>query len=137
MAALTGEAARFLVCGGFAAFVNWAARIGLSTVMPFEPAVTLAYGIGMVVGFVLYRTVVWRDRKTPFADQVIGFISVNAASALVVFAVSLGTRWGLEQILGPGWIVDAAAHGFAIAVGAVANFIGHRTVTFRVRAGEA
>lgn len=135
MAAVTGEAARFLVCGGFAAFVNWAARIGLSTVMPFEPAVALAYGIGMVVGFVLYRTVVWRGRKTSLADQIIGFISVNAVSAIVVFAVSVGTRWLLERLLGAGWIVDAGAHGFAIAVGAVANFIGHRTVTFRVRAG--
>lgn len=134
LARLTGEAGKFLVCGGFAAFVNWAARIALSSVMPFEVAVVLAYAVGMVVGFVLYRTVVWTDHDASLSDQVLGFVLVNGLSAVVVFGVAIGLRGGLETLLGSGGrLVDAGAHGIAIGVGALANFVGHRSFTFRPR----
>ncbi|MBN8944029.1 MAG: GtrA family protein [Rhizobiales bacterium] len=138
LARLTGEAGRFLVCGGFAAFVNWAARIALSSLMPFEMAVVLAYAIGMTVGFVLYRTVVWTDHEATLAEQAIGFVLVNGLSAVVVFGVAIGLRGALETLLGSGGgLVDAGAHGVAIGVGALANFLGHRSFTFRPRADRA
>ncbi|QCI68140.1 GtrA family protein [Phreatobacter stygius] len=137
MAGLNGEAVRFLACGGFAAFVNWAARIALSAVMPFEAAVVLAYVIGMVVGFTLYRTVVWTEHEATLSDQLIGFVLVNALSALVVFGVAIGLRTALAGLAGSGGLVDAAAHGLAIGIGAVANFVGHRSFTFKPRATGA
>lgn len=138
MARLTGEAGRFLVCGGFAAFVNWAARIALSSLVPFEVAVVLAYAIGMAVGFVLYRTVVWTDHEATLAEQAIGFVLVNGLSAVVVFGVAVGLKGGLETLLGSGGrLIDAGAHGVAIGVGALANFVGHRSFTFRPRTDRA
>jgi putative flippase GtrA len=132
--ALTAEAAKFLVCGGIAAFVNWAARIALAAAMSFEAAVIVAYLIGMSVGFALYRNVVWTDRGTSLSDQVVGFVLVNALSAAVVLVVAVGLRATLSAVAGPGALIDGAAHGTAIGVGAVANFIGHRSITFRRRA---
>jgi putative flippase GtrA len=128
------EAFKFLICGSLAAAVNWAARIALSLAMPFEAAVIVAYVIGMTVGFILYRGVVWSDRTSSLKEQIVGFIVVNAFSAAIVFASALGLRSFVTLIVGPGAITDAFAHGAAIAIGAVANFIGHRTVTFRARA---
>lgn len=125
---------RFLFCGGFAAAVNWGARIALSQVMSFEMAVVVAYAIGMSVGFALYRTIVWPDHNTSLSDQVKGFLLVNAGSALIVFAATLGLRALLQVLIGPGEIADAGAHGVGIAIGAVANFAGHKAFTFRVRA---
>jgi putative flippase GtrA len=134
MAGLTAEATKFLICGGIAAFVNWAARIALAAAMPFATAVIVAYLIGMSVGFALYRNVVWADRGPSLSDQVVGFVVVNALSAAVVLVVAVGLRAAMSAVAGPGAMIDAAAHGTAIGVGAVANFIGHRTVTFRPRA---
>ncbi len=133
--ALTAEATRFLVCGGLAAFVNWAARIALSLALPFEAAVILAYLIGMTAGFLLYRGIVWRERAGSLRDQLLGFVAVNAASAVVVFGASLALRKGLVLAGLPLSLAEALAHGAAIGIGAIANFVGHRSITFRRRAG--
>jgi energy-coupling factor transport system substrate-specific component len=137
VAGMTGEAARFLLCGGFAALVNWAARIALSSALPFEAAVGLAYVIGMTVGFLLYRTVVWADREGTLGHQLASFVLVNAGSAIVVFGFAIGMRNVAQLFVGPSEWVDAAAHGLAIGAGAVANFVGHRAFTFGRSASEA
>lgn len=126
---------RFLICGGLAAAVNWGARIALSDWLPFEQAVIVAYVIGMGVGFVLYRTIVWPEHATSLKDQIVGFVLVNAVSAALVFGASVGARLALQSLIPAGGIADAAAHAFGIAVGAVANYLGHRAFTFRGAAG--
>jgi putative flippase GtrA len=121
---------RFLLCGGTAAAINWFARIALSFVMPFEPAIVVAYAIGMTAGFLLYRHLVWPGQQMDWKAQVPAFLLVNAVGAGVV----LGTAMGLERlgagIFGPSAYVEAFAHGAAIAVGAVANYLGHSRITF-------
>ena len=124
-------AMRFLICGGLAAAVNWFARIGLSQWMSFEAAVAVAYAIGMVAGFVLYRTFVWPDHNSSLKRQLVGFLIVNAGSAVIVFLASVGVREALGLVQADGAIADAAAHGLGIAVGALVNFAGHRAVTFK------
>ena len=122
--------ARFLICGGSAAAINWLARIALSQFMPFAAAVALAYGIGMIVGFCLYRYVVWRASKTPLARQAALFIAVNAYGAAVVLLVSLGLI-ELGKLMSSNLaVIETLAHGAAIAVGAITNYFGHSRVTF-------
>lgn len=121
-----------LVCGALAAAVNWAARIALSQWLDFGAAVTVAYAVGMVAGFTLYRHFVWPDAQSSLLRQIGGFIAVNAVSALVVLATSLGLVQALGSVL-PQPIAEALAHGAAIAVGAVANYLGHGEITFGKR----
>ena len=121
---------RFLVLGGFAALVNWAVRFPLSLVMPFPAAVAVAYAIGMSVGFSLYRRYVFPGAGKPLAYQATMFVTVNLVTAMLVMAVatSLVTAPFLEPL--PLQMREGLAHGVAIGLGAVFNFIGHKLLTF-------
>ncbi|SFU08765.1 Putative flippase GtrA (transmembrane translocase of bactoprenol-linked glucose) [Pseudovibrio denitrificans] len=123
---------RFLFAGGFAAFVNWLLRIGLSVFLPFWLAVLLAYFIGMSVGYTLYKHFVFVRAEKPESvrRQVLIFLGVNLFSALIVLGLSVGVNEVLRTAL-PLFIAQALAHGFAIAVGAVTNYLGHKVITFR------
>ncbi len=126
------EVVRFLIAGGTATAINWLARIPLSSVMPFEAALLAAYGLGMVASFWLYRAFVFRISQGSLRGQVFLFLAVNAVGAGVVLAVSTALLEGLTALL-PDLaqsIAEALAHGVGIAVGAAANYLGHRVLTF-------
>jgi energy-coupling factor transport system substrate-specific component len=129
---MNNSIARFLVCGGSAALINWLARIGFSPFMPFIPAVIMAYAIGMVAGFILYRTLVWPTATTQsWQQQVPPFIVVNLLGAAVVLASSLAIIALGTSVAGPSETLDAAAHGLGIGIGAVFNYLGHNRITFK------
>lgn len=127
--------ARFLLAGGTAAAVNWLVRFPLSTVMPFVPAVLLAAAIGMLVGFVLYRHVVFTGSTRPLMHQLRDFLVVNLATMVVVALLSAGLlslALRLDIALGAA---EAGAHALAIGFGAVLNYAGHSLATFAPRSG--
>src|SRR5215471_2641472 len=55
----SAEFARFLACGGTAALINIVSRYFLSGLVSFPSAVLIAYAIGMVVAYTLFRTLVF------------------------------------------------------------------------------
>jgi energy-coupling factor transport system substrate-specific component len=131
------EITRFLLAGGFAAAINWLARMALSFVLPLESATLVAYSIGMFAGFFLYRHLVFRRATGSIGQQVMLFLAVNALGAVVVLAATLGLK-ALIGLVVPGltpFIVETLAHGLAIGIGAVSNYLGHRALTFGL--GEA
>lgn len=131
--AMDSEAVRFLIAGGSAAAINWLARILLSLALPFEAALVVAYAIGMAAGFWLYRRFVFRGASSrSVRGQLPVFLAVNLVGMGVVLAVSAGLVAALE-VLAPGLplaLAEALSHGVGIAVGAVANYFGHRLLTF-------
>jgi putative flippase GtrA len=122
---------RFIIAGGFAAAVNWLVRFPLAAMMPFVPAVAVATGIGMIVGFLTYRQFVFPGSQRPLFGQIRDFIGVNLLGMAVTVAVAAASRHALVAVIGPLSAVDALAHATGIAAGAVANFLGHKRVTFR------
>jgi energy-coupling factor transport system substrate-specific component len=120
---------RFLIAGGFASGVSWLSRFLFSTVLSYTAAVAAATATGMVIGFVTYRSFVFPKSRQSLAAQLAGFVLVNLAGATVTLAVALVVRELL--VAGSSTVADPAAHAFGIAVGAVANYFGHKTVTFR------
>lgn len=58
--ATLAEFAQYIAVGGFSAVVNLLARFLLDFALPFEVAVVLAYGVGMVTGFALFQLVLFR-----------------------------------------------------------------------------
>ncbi len=127
-------AARFLVAGGLSSLVNWLVRFPLSVVMPFMAAVALAYAVGMVIGFKLYRSWVFPGSTLSIGAQAVRFVAVNALglATVVVSARLFVLVLSLGDLLSVGH-AEALAHGAAIVTGAVVNFIGHRAVTFARR----
>jgi energy-coupling factor transport system substrate-specific component len=130
---LRGPLLAFLICGTLAAAVNWFARMALSLWIPFAPAVVVAYAIGMLAGFILYKRYVWTVSERSLLGQIVVFIAVNIAVAGLVLATALGLVGLGDLLVGRSAAVEALAHGVAIAVGAAANYVAHREITFRVR----
>ncbi len=127
----TRQVFRFLLLGGLAAAINWLIRFPLSAVLPLPMAVLFAYFIGMSAGFVLYRTYVFPGSNRPIVEQTVTFLAVNAVGAVVVLALTTLFLNLQHDAPWPLWIREGLAHGFAIGVGAVVNFFGHKLLTFR------
>lgn len=128
--ARTHQVARFLLVGGLAAAVNWLLRFPLSLVLPMTGAVFVAYAIGMSVGFTLYRKYVFPGSSRPIAQQTMIFIAVNLVGAVVVLGITLGLLALQGNLAYPAFVKEGLAHGIAIGIGAVVNFLGHRSLTF-------
>ncbi|ODT65285.1 MAG: sugar translocase [Pelagibacterium sp. SCN 63-23] len=126
------QAFRFLLLGGLAAAINWVARFPLALIMPFEASVLFAYLIGMSAGFTLYRTYVFPGSDRPLLQQTITFLVVNLVGAAIVMAVAAALLALLAPTNWPDFVREGLAHGFAIGVGSVANFFGHKLLTFRI-----
>lgn len=126
------QGVRFIALGGFAAAVNWLVRFPLSLVMSFEAAVFVAYVIGMSVGFALYPRYVFPGSDRPVRQQVVIFLIVNLAGAGVVLLAAFVLLRLQAPFSYPLFIKQGLAHGLAIGIGAVANFFGHKKITFRV-----
>src|SRR5690606_9706261 len=130
------ELQRFLVVGGLAAFINWAARFPLDLVMPFQAAVVGAYVIGMVCGYLLYRRYVFPGSTTPVAVQVRNFIIVNLFGIVIVALLTpLLAHDLLPLLLGEERreLAEAIGHGLAIGTSAATSFVGHKWITFANR----
>ena len=97
------EFSLFLLTGGVAASVNVVSRIGFSTVVRFELAVLLAYGIGMLTAYVLARRFVFLNSRTSIRRSLAAFALVNLFAVLQTWLVSVGLRNWLLPLLG---IVD-------------------------------
>lgn len=127
---------RFLALGGFAAAVNWLVRFPLSAVLPMSLAIVLAYVIGMTVGFTLYRRYVFPGSTRPIVEQSLIFLAVNLVGALVVLGLTHALIEAQAGLAWPAFVREGLAHGFAIGIGSVVNFIGHKTLTFRLKNGK-
>lgn len=124
------EVAIFLACGGVAAGANYISRFAFDVVVPFEAAVVLAYGVGMVVAFILFREHAFPGGSGSTARQVFRFCVVNAVgAALAVLVSALLARTVFPAI---GWTYQpyAVAHAFGIAVPAVSSYFGHKYYTY-------
>jgi energy-coupling factor transport system substrate-specific component len=126
------QSIRFLLAGGFAAGVNWLVRFPLSAFLPFVIAVVLAAMVGMLIGFLAYRAFVFTGSSRSARSQIRDFLLVNAATLAIVAAAAIQFRAALLLVM-PLYLAEAAGHAAAIAVGAVANYLGHSAITFQNR----
>ena len=100
--------------------------------MPFSVAVATATAIGMVVGFAMYKHFVFPGSKRAIASQIRDFVIVNIASmALVTGVAAFFVRAVLHQ-MGIFIHAEGLVHAIGIGAGAVSNFFGHTTISFRV-----
>lgn len=123
---------RFLLAGGSAAIINWLARFPLSLVFPYSIAVFGALAIGMTYGFIIYRQ--WAFGSTGerwILLEVRDFVAVNAAGGAVTILVALAANWTLHGLGVPPIAAESGGHAMGIGFGAVVNYIGHKTFTFR------
>ncbi len=125
----------FLVVGGTAAVVNWSTRILFSLWFALGPSIVLAHLAGMAVAYAAGRRLVFRSGDRRVAAEFARFGLVNVVSLAQTWVVTLalaalGGYLPLERE-----IVEAAAHGAAIASTALTSYAMHRRFTFALPAG--
>jgi putative flippase GtrA len=120
----------FLLAGGIAALVNFGSRIGLSHVMPYVPAIVVAYLIGMATAFALNRAFVFTGAANPVAQQAWRFALVNLAAVAQTVVISLLlARWALPA-LGIVAHAETLAHAVGVVVPVFTSYFGHRHFSF-------
>jgi putative flippase GtrA len=123
--------AGFLGAGAVAAAANFGSRFAFSWLLPYEAAVVAAYGVGMLVAFLLMRHFVFDAGEGPWRRQAAWFSLVNLLAVLQTVAVSsLLARWALPA-LGVAQHREALAHALGVAVPVLSSWVGHRHASFR------
>ncbi|WP_166140886.1 GtrA family protein [Methylosinus sp. RM1] len=122
----------FIALGGCAALANWLSRFALERIVSFPLAVAIAYMIGMVVAFTLFRRFVFPASPQPLERQVKLFVLVNLAGVAQVWAVSMTLVYYVFPALHfAGALAEPIGHGVAIGVPTLSSYFGHRLLTFR------
>jgi len=121
---------KFLVTGGIAALVNLASRYVLNHLIPFEPAVVVAYLLGMTTAYLLARRFVFDASGRSVASEVRRFVLVNLVALGFVWVISVGLARVVFPAIGFTWHADDIAHLIGVLAPAVTSYIGHRFYTF-------
>jgi putative flippase GtrA len=124
-----GEFVQFIAIGGLAALVNLVSRFALDFIMPFEIAVLIAYGLGMIAGFFLFRRALFAHRAVT-ARLIRRFVWVNLFGAALAWAVS--SVMARLILPGVGWTFHPfeLAHLCGVAAPAISSYFLHRHYTF-------
>ena len=122
---------RFLAVGGFSALVNIGARAALSKWIPYVPAIVIAYGIGMITAFVLFRALVFGKAGHGVRREILMFVIVNILAVIQVVLVSVVLAWYVLPAIGVVRHAEAIAHIIGVSVPAFTSYLGHKYWTFR------
>jgi putative flippase GtrA len=121
---------RFVLAGGLAALANMGSRILFNRLVSYEPAIVLAYLVGMLTAFVLNRRFVFPGASRPIHGQALWFTLVNLVALAQTVAISLLlSRWILPKV---GWTFEpqTLAHVAGVVVPVFTSYFGHRYLTF-------
>jgi putative flippase GtrA len=123
---------RYLVAGFVAAGANYGSRFLFSRWVVFELAVTLAFFVGLLVGFLLMRHYAFEATQGALGKQALLYGAVNALALLQTLVISIVlARYALPALGFAGAQRDALAHAVGVAVPVMTSYFGHRWGTFR------
>jgi putative flippase GtrA len=128
---LSAQFARFLLVGGMALVCHWLSRFAFNLFVGYGWAIVLAYGVGIIVAFVLNKIYVFPYSGRALHFEISMFFAVNIAAFPLVWVVAyvIG-EWVLVNYLARE-LALALAHGFAITLPVFLNYALHKLVTFR------
>ena len=124
-----GRFGKFLLAGGVAAAVNYGSRFLFSVWLPFAAAVTLAFFVGLVTGFVLMRHFVFDAAGASAGGQAVRYVAINLIALLLTVGISVLGADLLAAYMTRS-VAQAIAHGVGVAFPVITSYAGHRLVTF-------
>lgn len=129
--ARTLEIGLFLLTGGFAALVNIVSRYILTPQLGYGTSVVVAYLIGMVIAFCLFRSFVFGRSGHGAKKETYRFVVVNVVALVVVWALSTFLAGVLLPRLGVTSYAEDIGHMIAVCVPAITSYLGHSRYTFK------
>jgi putative flippase GtrA len=120
----------FLLVGGLAAAVNFSSRLVFSLVMPFLPAVCLAFVAGLATAFLCNRRFVFPEAGNSATSQLWRFLLVNLLALLQTVVISLALRHWLPLMGITPHLAEALAHAAGILAPVLISYLAHSRWTF-------
>ena len=117
--------------GGGAAVANVSSRFLFSHFVPYAAAVTLAFFVGVIVGFIFMRAFVFIGGTSAPAKQASYFLLVNLVGLAITLIVSIVVSRGLTQFTGNPELSEAVGHLSGVAAPVLMSFYAHKNLTFR------
>ena len=121
---------RFVVAAGLSVPVNLGTRILFSRHMPYEAAIVLSHGCGMVTAYVLTRLFVFERSGRSTGSELGRFALVNGVSASQTWLVAVGLVRLVFPAIGFGVQPELVAHVVALGLASVTSFYAHRLYSF-------
>ena len=125
------EVLKFCLVGGISALLNWSSRFLFSICVSYEVAVTFAFFVGLVAGFLLMRTFVFQKSEKSIYHQTIYFLVVNMFALLITWTLSVY----LAKVFFPSVGIERGAEGVAHLIGIsapiITSYFGHKYLTFK------
>lgn len=122
---------RFVAAGGVAALVNFGSRIAFSTMMPYVPAIALAYCVGMATAFLLNRAFVFLDPINPLRHQLFWFTAINVAAVAQTIVISLLFARIIFPAMEMHFHPETVAHAIGVVFPVFTSYVGHSLLSFR------
>lgn len=120
----------FVLTGGIAALANFVSRILLNQYLSFSSSVIIAYVVGMVVAYILFRTLVFDTKQLSLKKSVSFFCVVNALGILQTYLISMVLYYWMFPYVSFNYHPDTFAHLIGIMIPAFTSFVGHKYLTF-------
>jgi len=128
--------ALFVAVGGFAALVNFVARIMIDWATSYEVAIVFAYPIGMTTAFLLNRALVFDGKHGNWKGQYGRFLLVNLVALVQIFIVSVALARFLFPAIGFTWRAHTVAHAIGLASPILTSYWAHKNFSFSKPATE-
>lgn len=125
------EFTRFIIVGGFAAFINFGSRILLNTTYSFRISVIIAYLIGMITAYILAKFLVFSPSGKHPVKEFTYFSIVNGVAIIQVWVISIV----LAEYFFPGinlqFYPNEIAHLIGISIPVITSYYGHKYFSFK------
>lgn len=127
----------FLICGGVAALANIVSRWILSHWLPYSVAIVLAFCCGLIVGYVLFKFVVFKSgNSNRTVSESIWYVFVNLLALIQTLLISLFFSRLILPSIGIKDYADDIAHVIGVGIPVVTSYILHKYCTFKSCYGE-
>ena len=101
---------QFLAAGSLAALVNLVSRYLATPVIGSKTSIVAAYILGMLVAFVLFRTLVFERSDVSVAAESYRFVIVNILALTLVWIISVTLTSAVFPAIGLSWHREDIAH---------------------------
>jgi putative flippase GtrA len=125
------EFIRFILVGGFAAFINFISRILINNFYSFRVSVIIAYILGMITAYILTKFLVFSPSGKHPLKEFSFFAIVNGVAIIQVWLISVV----LAEHLFPSWELTfhpkEIAHIIGISIPVITSYYGHKYYSFK------
>lgn len=121
----------FIVVGGFAALVNFSARLLASEFMSYRWAVLVAYVFGMLTAFILSKYFVFAKSGRNPIQELYYFAIVNLVAAVLVWVISVTLAEYLFPKIDFTFYPEEIAHIIGLSAPVFTSFLGHKYFSFK------